>query len=341
MAVDYSMVIGTVGNGVQISHDRGERWRGGEGLGVNGGEGNARALCVDPQNPSRLLAGFDRLGLFESRDNGNSWSPISSPAEGMEIWSLEIDYANPDNLFIGTRPEGFRSLDGGASWEALPMGVDKEAMLYPPRTTRIVADPRNHDVIWASTEVNGLYRSNNGGEDWEKLPDIGPSMWHQDNHCLVIQNGDVGAVYVTGPEGLATSHNNGESWERQSLPPCLDSDGNVFQTGSRVLDHAYCRGMLIKDDDPNTLFVGTGNTIPGDVGALQRSRDGGKTWEYAALPQLPNSTVYWLASHRDVPDVIAAVTIFGYVYLSEDGGETWIKTSKEFGHIRTVAIVPR
>ena len=98
------------------------------------------------------------------------------------------------------------------------MGVDKEAMLYPPRTTRIVADPRNHDVIWASTEVNGLYRSNNGGEDWEKLPDIGPSMWHQDNHCLVIQNGDVGAVYVTGPEGLATSHNNGESWERQSLP---------------------------------------------------------------------------------------------------------------------------
>ena len=340
MTTDYSILIGTVGNSLQVSHDRGNRWRGGEGLGVNGGEGNVRALCVHPHDQHHVLAGFDRLGIFKSLDNGNSWTHIDSPAEGMEIWSIEIDYANPDNIFVGTRPEGFGSKDGGKSWSALPMGVDREAMLYPPRTTKILVDPRDHEVIWASTEVNGLYRSHNGGDDWERMPDIGPSIWHQDNHCLAIQNGDSGTVYVTGPEGLATSYDDGASWQLQSLPPCPDENGEIFKVGSHAPDHAYCRGMLIKADDPNVLFVGTGNTIPGDVGALQKSRDGGETWEFTDLPELPNSTVYWLGSNSELPHVIVAVTIFGYVYLSEDGGENWIKLAKEFGHIRTVAVTP-
>ena len=71
------------------------------------------------------------------------------------------------------------------------------------------------------------------------------------------------------------------------------------------------------------MFIGTGNTIPGEVGGIQRTRDGGKTWEYVSLPVLPNSVVYWLGTHAETPDVIAAASIFGYIYLSEDGGETW------------------
>ena len=98
--------------------------------------------------------------------------------------------------------------------------------------------------------------------------------------------------------------------------------------------------MIIKPDDPDTLFVGTGNTIPGEIGGIQRSRDGGDSWEYVPLPVVPNSVVYWLGTHADTLDVIAAARIFGYLYLSEDGGETWTNPRREFGHVHAVAVTP-
>ncbi|MYD96404.1 MAG: hypothetical protein F4X98_03320 [Gammaproteobacteria bacterium] len=337
MTSDYTIFIGTVGNGLQVSRDRGESWT---ATPVGGLEGNVRTVAVYPDDPHRLLAGSDQAGLYRSDDNGATWSRLDSPMEGMEIWSIDVDPEDERNIYVGTRPEGFRSRDGGSSWEALPMGVDRSAMLYPPRTTKIVVDPRDSKVVWAGTEVNGVYRSEDRGDSWRRLPDLGPSPWHQDNHCLAIRNGDRPTVYVTGPEGLATSVDDGETWCIQPLPPVRDENGEVFGSGSRVPDHAYCRGMIIKPDDPDTLFVGTGNTIPGEIGGIQRSRDGGASWEYVPLPVVPNSVVYWLGTHPDTPDVIAAASIFGYVYLSEDGGETWSKPRREFGHVRAVAITP-
>ena len=333
----YSIFIGTIGNGLHFSRDGGQSWR---ATSVGGLEGNVRTLAVYPDDPHRLLAGSDATGLYRSDDNGATWERLGSPMDGMQIWSIDLDPQDPDRIYVGTRPDGFRSLDGGETWEALPMGVDRNAMLYPPRTTKILVDPNDSRMIWAATEVNGVYRSGDSGETWRRLPDLGPSPWHQDNHCLAIRTGDRRAVYVTGPEGLATSVDDGETWRIAAIPPVRDANGDVFSTGSHVPDHAYCRGMIIKPDDPDTMFIGTGDTIPGEVGGIQRTRDGGDTWEYVSLPVLPNSVVYWLGTHTETPQVIAAASIFGYVYLSEDGGETWIKPRREFGHVRAVAVTP-
>ena len=38
--------------------------------------------------------------------------------------------------------------------------------------------------------------------------------------------------------------------------------------------------------------------------------------------------------------VVAAASLFGYVYVSEDGGDTWTKLKKEFGEIRALAVTP-
>ena len=38
-----------------------------------------------------------------------------------------------------------------------------------------------------------------------------------------------------------------------------------------------------------------------------------------------------------MPNVVAAASLFGYVYVSEDGGDTWSKLKKEFGEIRALA----
>ena len=79
--------------------------------------------------------------------------------------------------------------------------------------------------------------------------------------------------------------------------------------------------MLVKADDPEIMFVGNGDTIPGVTGAIRRTTDGGQTWGIVDLPVVPNSVVFWLATHAEIPDIIVSTSIHGYVYLSEDGGD--------------------
>jgi hypothetical protein len=50
--------------------------------------------------------------------------------------------------------------------------------------------------------------------------------------------------------------------------------------------------------------------------------------------------MYWFATHPLRPHVIAAASLYGYVYVSGDGGESWQKLRKEFGEIRTLALMP-
>ena len=99
--------------------------------------------------------------------------------------------------------------------------------------------------------------------------------------------------------------------------------------------------MIVKADDPNTMFVGNGDFIPGVTGAVQVTRDGGQSWEKANLPVEPNSVVYWLANNPEMPNVVAAASLFGYLYVSEDGGDTWSKLKKEFGEIRSLGRNPQ
>ena len=193
----------------------------------------------------------------------------------------------------------------------------------------MVVDPKDSRTIWAGTEVAGVYKSLDGGDNWMKLPDLGPNPFHGDIHDVALKTGARSTVYCTSPFGIAASHDEGESWKHHSFPN--------FNVGARG---SYCRGMLFKADDPDVMFVGNGDTIPGVTGALQRTKDGGKRWEPVTLPVEPNSLIYWMGTHKERPNVIVAASILGYVYVSEDGGDSWQKLQKEFGEVRSVALLP-
>ena len=136
-------------------------------------------------------------------------------------------------------------------------------------------------------------------------------------------------MYCTSPFGIATSQDEGESWGYHYFPKFHEGD-----------TRSYCRGMLIKADNPDVMFVGNGDFIPGITGAVQRTKNAGQSWEPVALPEEPNSVIYWMGTHPDRANLIVAASLFGYLYVSEDGGDTWRKLPKEFGEVRSVAVLP-
>jgi photosystem II stability/assembly factor-like uncharacterized protein len=332
MSAGFTICAGTVGSGIWYSSDSGERWKRAKmelPFFWRAGDVQVRALAVSPQTPYVAYAGSE-VGLYCTADNGASWELMETPMTGMQIWAVALDPTDPDVIFAGTKPPTiFRSSDRGKSWARLSVGIPEECPIGPPRVTNLVIDPRNHRNVWAGVELGGIFCSRDAGDNWIHLPQLGPRQSSTDVHGVAISPGSPERVLVTTPDGIWISDNDGASWTLHAFPKFAERD--------RV---SYCRGVAVKPDDPDVLFVANGNDVPGDVGAIQRSRDGGRSWQRAALEVEPNSTMYWFAVNPLLPDVIIANSMFGYLYVSCDGGDSWTKLRRELSEIRALACMP-
>ena len=133
---------------------------------------------------------------------------------------------------------------------------------------------------------------------------------------------------MTTPFGLGRSRDGGASFDWHEFDEFAGSK----------LDVAYSRCVCAPWED--VIVVCVGDYVPGRIGALEISRDGGVTWSREPLPVTPNSTMYWLATHPDLAGTMVATSLFGQVFVSDDFAQSWRKLDREFGEIRSVALTP-
>ncbi len=326
MADGYVIGIGTVGAGLWVSYDSGERWRH-----IQRGpapEGNCRALAVSPHRRGEILAASDRVGLFRSTDNAGNWERIGDDFD-TDIWSIAYDPSDDQRLFVGTSPGIARSTDGGATFQPLQTSISDTCPIGVSRTTNVVVDPIDPATVWASVEVDGLHRSTDGGETWASLGRLGPSEFYNDVHGLALRRTDDGTeVLVSTPFGFGRTKAGATTFDWHAFEPF---EGAKTQYG-------YSRCVLAPSKE--TVVVCVGDYVPGRIGALEISRDGGATWSRDPLPTTPNSTMYWLATHPALAGTIVATSLFGQVYVSDDDAASWRKLDREFGEIRAISLTP-
>ena len=205
----------------------------------------------------------------------------------IEVWKIAIDPTDPDIIFAGTRPAAlYRSTDGGRNWRKLAADIVEECPnVGIPRVTALTIDPSDHRVVWAGIEVDGVRRSTDAGDSWSRITN---GVYDPDIHDIAVTvnggtpNGTT-TVLTSTPGEIFASGDRGESWQ-----------------GLGVRDQfslRYCRGLAQKADDPETLFAATGDAAVGSTGAIERSRNGGKSWETRPLPVEPNSPIWAFATH--------------------------------------------
>lgn len=321
MAGSFSICIGTVGTGAWISSDGGDSWRQ-----VRTGlwaESRVFGFAVHPRQPRTILAGADD-GIYRSEDGGQHFERLESPMNALHVWKVAFDPADPETIFAGTRPAAlFRSPDGGRHWDKLRVEMAEECPnVRIPRVTALTVDPSDHHLVWAGVEVDGVRRSRDGGETWARIPGVTDPDIHD---TAVMANGAT-TVLTSTPREIFASTDGGESWRGLGV-------GKHFHL-------PYCRSLALKADDPGVLFVATGDGALGSTGAIQRSKDGGQSWQAPPLPVEPNSPIWAFATHRANPDRVLACSHYGEIFTSEDAGDSWSKLRREFSEIRALAWTP-
>lgn len=320
MSSRVELYAGTAGHSAWFSEDRGLTWvhpNSHSGMYL---EARVWALCSHPEQPRVLYAGTD-MGLYRWDESTTRWAPLPSPMQ--DVWAVLQAPDAPDTLYAGARPAAlYRSEDAGATWA--PMAVSGLADFSPinngpTRVTQLLADPLEPEMLWATIEIGGIFRSRDRGRTWTAMTQ---GLASHDVHGIAVLKGPGGRriLLATTNVGLHRSDDDGAHWALQRL----DSPWQ------------YTRAIVPRPDTDRIVFLANGNGPPGTDGRLLRSTDYGSTWQALPLPGRLNSTVWCVAVHPADPLFVLACTNLGQLFRSTDGGDSWERLPHEFGEVRAL-----
>ena len=297
------------------------------------------------QSKPGTLAGVFRRAAGEDR-----WERLTKGLpEATSVQAITVHPTNPDVVYLGTRAGAYRSLDRGERWERLAFpddGAEVWSILVHPR------DPR---LLYAGTSPVSVYRSDDGGDTWRRLPKVAPveRVKMKSFVCRVMRltadperPDELYAALEVG--GALRSPDGGETWqdcsagllELAALPHLksrIDSDTDI----EGMLDgHAVC----VSAARPGTVFLAL------RMGLFQ-STDRGAHWRDMQIGRF--SPLTYGRDVRVAPQDArvlyaclspAARSQDGALYRSRDLGETWTRFDhdvKAESTMMAVALHPR
>ncbi|MGM0589535.1 MAG: WD40/YVTN/BNR-like repeat-containing protein [Bacteroidota bacterium] len=200
--------------------------------------GRVTDLAVNPSQPKHFFVGFASGGVWETRNSGNTMTPIFDHQGSLTIGDIALAPSNSDILWVGTGENNssrssyagagvYKTEDGGKSWEF--MGLRNTQHIG-----RIIIHPSNPEVVWIASvgalyhnnEERGVYKTTNGGGTWKKTLFVNDSTGVID---LIIHPDNPNELWATtwersrkawnfkeGGQGSGVYHSTdgGESWTR-------------------------------------------------------------------------------------------------------------------------------
>ena len=271
-----------------------------------------------------------KVGVFRRPTDGGGWQHVFGD---LETFSVFVHPADPSLVFAGTSDGVFRSTDHGASFNRA--GFPDTGM----QVWSFLVIEDNPDRMYAGASPINVYRSDDRGESWRKLPNPGieercKGPFQPRVMRMAQRPGNPDEIYAALEiAGAMRTTDGGESWE--DLTDDLIRLSDLPHLRSQIVQkETNAEGML----DGHAITISQGDPDAAIIACrmgLFRTRDGGKTWadmemkrfspttygrDVKASPHDPN-TLYSALS-------VAAASHDGGVYRSIDAGETWHRFDK-------------
>lgn len=238
--------------------------------------------------------------IYMSKDDGETWkssfSPGFFPDEELKVRHMVIDYKNTNIMYVATNEGLLKSLDAGKTWRNILNTAIRHIATHPN-------DPR---MIYLAAGPEGVFKSENGGESWEKknsgLHFIKTKSKHTDNYAqILIDKKNTKVMYAINSTwgesgGVYKSVDNGDTWIKVTKwNGPLGGKGNVeiawLELSRKV------NAIALDPRNSERIYIGTSRYI-------YRSDNGGATWKQLISKEV--SPGRW--THR-------GINVFGHTHV--------------------------
>ncbi|WP_138431344.1 WD40/YVTN/BNR-like repeat-containing protein [Fodinibius saliphilus] len=315
--------------------------------------GRVTAVEGHPGHPHTFYMGAaGGGGVWRTTDYGSSWQNLTDGKgfKSTSIGAIEVTESDTSTIYVGTGTDGIRanvttgrgmykSTDAGNSWEFI--GLEEAGQIGA-----VEVHPENPDLVYVAAlghpfgknSQRGVFRSKDGGENWEKVlflsdstgaidlelnpqnPDeIYAAMWRAERKPWTIISG------AAKEDGIYKSMDGGDNWKK--------------------LEKGLPQGLIGKVDfavtpaNPDRIYALV--EAPGDKQGLYRSEDRGESWKQISDKEDIMSRPFYftnITAHPKDPDKIYVGNV--RYWVSDDGGETFERKSVTHADVHDLWINP-
>ncbi len=198
------------------------------------------SIVLDPADHQRMWVGISAAGVFATTDGGVTWSPANQgvradfqpdrfPEFGQCVHKVLAPSARPGTLYQQNHCGVYRSDSAGRQWQDISEGLPSRFgfvlglhsqdpdTLYVVPEDQAVGDEAGGMLRYAAEAKFRVFRSRNGGRDWEPLTRGLPqrhAYLHVMREGMATDSLDPCGIYVGTANGqVFYSRDDGDQWE--------------------------------------------------------------------------------------------------------------------------------
>jgi BNR/Asp-box repeat len=257
----------------------------------------ASLLTLINMSTKLMIAMEDSIIMIESSKTG--WKKLRESLKGTHPQCIVFDPDNPDRAYCGTLDGGlWKTDDDGQSWDSIGKDTISSSDVMSASVSNLERgggkNNNRFNTVYVGTEPTAFYRSDDGGESWEKMSSLNnlksssswsfpPRPWTSHVRWIESDKTKPGYVYAAIEAGaLVQSHDGGRTWidkvqggpyDTHTLATHKQMPGRLYsaagdgyfesydygQTWKRLVeglgDYDYLFSVAVDSGDPQTVIV--------------------------------------------------------------------------------------
>ncbi len=293
-----------------------------------------RSAAVTGVPGDKFLAYFGGTGggVWNTKNGGQTWENISDGYYGGSIGAVTVSEWDPNVIYVGggevtvrgnvSHGNGvWKSTDAGKTWKF-------KGLKDSHRIPRIRIHPRNPELVYVAAlghlsgpnDERGVYRSKDGGENWEKVLFINDEVGACD---LILDPNNPRIIYASTWRIKRTPYSLESGGQGSGLWKSTDG-GDTWEdiTKSKGLPEGMVGiiGIAISPLNSDRVWA----LIESKKGGLFRSDDGGETWKKTSSDNnLRQRAWYYTRIYADTENEDILYVLNVQFWRSKDGGKTF------------------